>query len=448
MKAKSIVIKNAWICQVKSDAIQPIFGDIDISGNKITDIHSKDFHQFITLKRNDLNTADNKNSLDAGGRIVTVPLINYHDHFYSRLAKGLPLSGPLDNFIHILENLWWKLDNALDLEMVKASVQMAVIESIRQGVTYIFDHHSSPNNTDHSLSVIAEVLKSSNIRGVLCFETSNRKGDEVGLKALKENRNFIETETNQDILGMLGMHAPFTLSNKTLEIASKLTRDLQVGIHIHLAEDVHEKKYSQQTFGMSPVERLHKFNLLTEKSILAHAIHLDTTDLQLIEENGSAIVYNLDSNLNNAVGLPVFAERKNGFTSLLGTDGMHANIARSFKQLFLISRNQGNSFDFSFQLIEKVYLKSIKYIRSYFPDFSNLQKGDRADLIVWNYVPPTPFTDKNFWSHFIYGIIESNIHSVLQGGKFLLRQHQIVKFDESKILNEIYRQGERLYHKL
>jgi cytosine/adenosine deaminase-related metal-dependent hydrolase len=364
------------------------------------------------------------------------------------LAKGLPLSGAMDTFLHILENLWWKLDNALDLEMVRASVQMAVIESIRQGVTYIFDHHASPNSTDQSLSLIAEVLKSCNIRGVLCFETSDRNNHEVGLKALKENRNFIETESNEDILGILGLHAPFTLSDETLEMASRLTRDLQVGIHIHLAEDVHEVKYSHKKFGISPAQRLNNFKLLTAKSMLAHAIHLKPADYQLIAQNGSAIVSNLDSNLNNAVGLPIFSEVPVSITTLLGTDGMNANIARALKQFFLLSRNQGNSFDYSFQLVQKVYLDSIMYIKSYFPDFPHLQKGNRADLIIWEYVPPTPFSEKNFLSHFIYGILESNIHSVMQGGEFILFKRQFVNLDENKILSAIYHQGERLYKKL
>ncbi len=97
--------------------------------------------------------------INAGGRVVTIPMINFHDHFYSRLAKGLPLKGSMENFEEILQNLWWKLDLALDEEMIRASAQMAALESIRNGVTYIFDHHSSPKSANGSLEIIADVLQ-------------------------------------------------------------------------------------------------------------------------------------------------------------------------------------------------------------------------------------------------------------------------------------------------
>jgi cytosine/adenosine deaminase-related metal-dependent hydrolase len=75
----------------------------------------------------------------------------------------------MSTFQNILKNLWWKLDLDLDIDMIKASSQMAVMESIRNGVTYIFDHHASPGNTEGSLATIADVLENSGLRGVLCF---------------------------------------------------------------------------------------------------------------------------------------------------------------------------------------------------------------------------------------------------------------------------------------
>ncbi len=148
---KNIKINKCMISQIVDDSINPIFGDILIENGKITSIIEHDIANHTHDK--------DENNIDAEGRVVTIPLVNFHDHIYSRLAKGLPIQGEMNSFQNILKNLWWKLDLDLDLEMTKASAQMAVLESIRNGVTYIFDHHASPNNTLGSLAEIANVIE-------------------------------------------------------------------------------------------------------------------------------------------------------------------------------------------------------------------------------------------------------------------------------------------------
>ncbi len=141
-----------------------------------------------------------------------------------------------------------------------------------------------------------------------------------------------------------------------------------------------------------------------------------------IEKSESAIVYNLDSNLNNAVGLPELFTAQLKIPILTGTDGMNSNPARTLKQIFLLSRYQGMTFDQSFDLVKKVYFDQLNFIQKYFPDFTSLNIKDRADLIIWDYVPPTPFMEENFWGHFIYGILDRPVHSVIQNGNVLMNR--------------------------
>ncbi|MCK5087441.1 MAG: amidohydrolase family protein, partial [Melioribacteraceae bacterium] len=317
-------ITNVWICQVGIETIIPIFGDIEIDDGRIIDIKEKSF-SIVNFEIN----SDDADIINGGGRVVTVSLVNFHDHIYSRLAKGLSIKGKMDNFQNILENLWWKLDLELDLPMIEASAKMAALESIKNGVTYIFDHHASPSTTVDSLKTIAGVLKEFDLRGVLCFETSDRNGDQLSEQALNENINFFNNYTNDDIKSLMGLHASFTLKNETLEKAAQMLNERKLGIHVHLCEDQSDVELSKKEFGFSPVERFVKYNLLNSKSILAHGIHLTENDYSAISQSGSAIVYNLDSNLNNSVGLPDFKMVPSNLPILVGTDGMHANIARS-----------------------------------------------------------------------------------------------------------------------
>lgn len=436
-------IVNAWICQVEDNKISPVFGDVIFYDGRIAEIRERNFEEFRSEP-----VPKSENVLNAAGRVLTLPMINFHDHFYSRLAKGLPLFGPMENFQNILENLWWKLDRALDLEMVEACAHIAAMESIRNGVTYIFDHHVSPDATTGSLALIRDTLAQFDLRGVLCFETSDRNGRELADAAIRENEQFLRDSISDDFKGMVGLHASFTISDETLKKAASLVQKYNAGIHIHLCEDKVDRELSKKKFGKFPARRLADFHLLNDKSILSHGVHLDESDYSLISKAGSAIAYNPDSNMNNAVGLPKFSHVPDAIPILLGTDGMHANMSRSTKQLFLLLRHSGTDFDESFRRIQKIYFDQLSFVKNYFSDFPSLKIDDRADMILWDYIPPTPFSADNFWGHFLYGVLERNIHSVVQHGMFLLKNYQLVGVDEAAITENIYRQGSRLFEKV
>jgi cytosine/adenosine deaminase-related metal-dependent hydrolase len=438
---QTIVITNAWLCQIKQKSINPIFGDLIINKGTISDIKVRNPADFMSKSDRVVNA-----DLDAAGRVISVPMINFHEHCYSRLAKGVPLAGSLADFYHILNNFWWQVDRALDLDMIRASAQMAALESIQSGVTYIFDHHASPQAIRGSLLTIAEVFADLGLRGVVCIEASDRNGPEASEEMLAETKAFNQSYRTANIKGMIGLHATFTLSEITLQKARQLVQDFQSGIHIHVCEDPIDREENRKAYNETPVQRLHRHGLLNPKSILAHGIHLDEVDYELITGAQSAIAYNPDSNMNNAVGLPVFSRVPLEIPILTGTDGMHANIARSLKQLFLLHRHQQNSIDSSIQWLQKIYFDQLQFVRTYFPDFPSLMIGDRADLIIWEYVPPTPFSTTNFWGHFVYGLLEYPIHSVMMNGRFLMTSKTIM--NARSIRNQIVQQGQRLYEKL
>lgn len=439
-KKHSFKIANAWICRIDNNSIVPIFGDLEIEHGKIARIFKRNFSDYIEKKSNTGNSI-----YDAGGRLLTVPLVNFHDHFYSRLAKGLPLNKPMNNFQNVLKNLWWDLDKKLTLDMVKASAQMSVIEAIKNGVTYIFDHHSSPIAADGSLGKIAEILVENSIRGALCFETTDRNGAALSKTGLEENINFLKNYSSSNLKSLLGLHASFTLSDDTLAEASEIIEEYDLGIHIHLCEDKSDRILSKQYTDQLPVKRLIQNKLLNGKSILGHGVFLTQREYYQIAASGSAIVYNPDSNMNNAVGLPVYSKVPRNIPILIGTDGMHANIAKSMKQYFLLLRNQKNSMEDAFRLFIKSYFDQIAFVKKYFEDFPGLFENDRADFIIWDYIPPTPINETNFWGHFIYGALEYNIMTVIQDGKYLLKDFQLTEIDDVEVFKDIFKQGKKLF---
>ncbi len=436
-------IENAWICKIKGENVLPVFGDLEIIDEKISKIKRKSFSSYLKTPQDKSNR---KNVYDAKGSVLTIPLVNFHEHFYSRLAKGLEIKGETDSFISILENLWWKLDRALTLDAVRFSAEMGVLESIKNGVTYIFDHHASPSYVKGSLAVISRILEKYKVRGVLAFEISDRNGDKITDASFSETENFYSEFSNSNIQAMLGLHASFTVSDNTLKRAKELSEQTGLPIHIHLCEDKADRTESKKNYGNFPAQRLAKFGLLNDKTILAHGIHLNKKEYETISKYNSAIALNPDSNLNNAVGLPNFNLIKN-ITLLSGTDGMHANPLRTLKNIFLLSRHSGLSFDESFELITKMFFGQLEFVKKYFPDFTGLSEGERADFVIWDYVPPTPINKNNFFGHYLYGIAERSPKSVFQGGKPLMIDKILVNIDEEEINKSIFNQGKKLARK-
>ncbi len=438
-KTKTIY-SNAWLCQNKSNTLSPLFCDFIVENGKIRDIIKKDFYSAMKHAEDGEHTKN-----DLAGRFVTPPVVNFHEHFYSRLAKGLNISGSMSGFQNILHNLWWKLDRILDQDLIRASAQMACIESIKSGASYIFDHHASPFETEGSLSVIMETMDDFNLNGVLCFETSDRNGAEYASKALEENFRFFNENSNDNFKSLLGLHASFTISDDTLQEAAKLIKENDLGIHIHLCEDVCDRKLSYEFAEVFPVQRLKENELLNYKSILAHGIFLTEEDYTIISDKGCAIVYNPDSNLNNSVGLPDYNIVPSSIPILTGTDGMNANVSGSLKRLFLLARHQGFSFDEAFFLVKKIYFDQYNFIKRYFPDFTNLEINNNADFVIWDYIPPTPVNNDNIWGHIIYGLLDSRPKSVINNGQYLMKDFKIVSQNEDRVYNNIISQGERLY---
>ena len=169
-------------------------------------------------------------------------LVCAHHHLYSSLARGMPApTSTPTSFVEILNSVWWKLDQALDLETIAWSAKLGALEALRSGTTCIIDHHESPNAIEGSLSTIAEACATVGVRVNTCYGVTDRnpglseKSHQMTAEAkrgLEENRRFIEGGGR----GMVGVHAAFTCSDETLEAAASLASELNVGVHVHVAE--------------------------------------------------------------------------------------------------------------------------------------------------------------------------------------------------------------------
>ena len=248
----------------------------------------------------------------------TPGLVCAHHHLYSTLARGMPPPPKTPtNFQEILEQIWWRLDAALDLEMIRWSAMLGALEALESGTTAIVDHHESPNAIEGSLDVIAEACAEVGVRVLCAYGITDRNGAAGAKRGLEENERFISAGGN----GLIGVHAAFTCSDESLHAAAALATGLGVGVHIHVAE------------GTSDIEAPQRLEGLTNDDwLLAHCVHLPTEHALT-----GTIVHNPMSNLNNEVGYANPARFTNPVA--LGTDGIGANVIESFRVAYVMQRS-------------------------------------------------------------------------------------------------------------
>ncbi len=265
-------------------------------------------------------------ALDARGAMVEPGAVNAHTHLYSGLAPyGLPAPAPTpQNFLQILERVWWRLDRALDPASLRASARLYVGEALLAGCTALVDHHESPGTLEGSLTLLAEEATSLGIRLATGYGATERNGgrDEAE-RGLAECVRFARTAPS-GVKPLVALHASFTVSDDTIRQAGRLARELGTVVHVHVAEDVADVDDAKRRGFEGPLERLLSLDGLPPGSILAHGVHLPAASVRRAAEAGHWLVQNPRSNVGNRVGYP--AALSESPLVALGTDGYPAHM--------------------------------------------------------------------------------------------------------------------------
>lgn len=342
---------------------------------------------------------------DCSRTIVMPGLINCHTHIYSTFARGMNVPFDPKNFQDILDQLWWKLDGQLDKKAVYYSGLIYGCECIKNGVTSIIDHHASGLDIKGSLKELKKsICDYLGMRGIFCFETSDRFDIE---ECIGENLQFAKNKSEKHA-GLFGMHASMSLSNYTLKNISSVIGDIP--IHIHVAESKDDVKDCYKKYGKSIVKRLNDFGLLNNNSIIAHCVHINEEEAELIAQNGCKIAMNPTSNMNNAVGLANYEMfRKFKIPCMIGNDGLGVNITRDFLNIVFTMKNRLNSTT-KFNLDDLIHMinNGYEYISNILDiNIGRIEKGYKADIITIPYNPPTTMNSDNIFGHVFFGIFDN-----------------------------------------
>ncbi len=337
---------------------------------------------------------------------VTPGMVCGHHHLYSALARGMPAPPRQPTtFIEILEQIWWRLDVALDDEMIRWSAMLAAVEALQCGTTSIVDHHESPSSIEGSLTTIADACAAVGVRTNLTYGVTDRHGPDGARRGLAENERFLRGGGR----GMVGVHAAFTCSDQTLRAAADLAAELAVGVHIHVAEGPDDANAGERLEGLARAD-WH----------LVHCVHLD-------RELPGTIAHNPRSNMNNSVGYARPADRPNPI--VLGTDGIGADMLEEARLAYV-------------RLREADVLASPDVVWQWLDNGYALFPEARHDTVTWNY----PHADSAWHVAFTPGMRALDV--TLASGEVVLRDGVPTRVDLDEVRAKAAEQAKRLFARL
>jgi len=436
-----LLLKNACILQFQPAAVKNGM-DILIDGPRIADVGKN-----IIVDRKDTRT------VDLEGKLVSPGLVCGHNHFYSVLARGILAEiKPSTDFVSILQNLWWKLDRAIDEEILLYSGLIGAIEALRSGTTSVIDHHASPSFIKGSLKVLKSAFEKAGLRGILCYEVTDRNGNRGMSDGIDENISFAETIERERKSGLtdnlieaaVGAHAPFTLGEEALGMLAEAVNKTGRGLHIHLAEDLYDPSYSRHIHRKDLTERLEECGLLNEKTICAHGVHLTDSDIEKLNRHDSFLVHNARSNMNNGVG---YAEKLPSFRNVaLGTDGIGSDMFEEMKFAFFKHRDSGGEY-WPSDFLDFLHSGNSLLERYFNMSFGKIEKNYKADLVIYDYQSPTPLVGENIAGHIAFGLSSRDVKTVIVNGVTVYENRQF-PFDIEPVYEEASRAARRLWQRM
>ena len=322
---------------------------------------------------------------------------------------------------------------------MRAAVRFGLLEAVVAGATVVVDHHVSAGCVDGILDVIAEEISAAGVRAVLCYEITDRDGEQIARAGLRETERFLATlgRYRGSIKAMVGLHAMSTVGPTSLAAAVDLAQRHGVGIHLHVGEAVHDNDLSVTRFGDRPLARLEQAGGLNSQSLIAHAVHVTQDEISLLAQRDVMVAHNPRSNASNGVGTADLAAlKKAGVTVGIGGDGFTQDIWSELALMTLLQRQRFHSplvlppesaVDIGLQgnaaIIER--LSSWRMGR--------IEPGCEADIVVLDTEPTIPITGQNAQWHLANGLPGSRVRDVFAGARAIFTTGRPTTLDEEHI---------------
>jgi 5-methylthioadenosine/S-adenosylhomocysteine deaminase len=365
---------------------------------------------------------------------VLIPgLVNLHTHAAMTLMRGLADDKVLMDWLR--NHIWPVESRMVSAAFVSEGTLLACAEMLRAGITCFADMYFFPQ-------AAAEAAVQAGMRaaiGIIVIEMpSPYAGD--ARDYLAKGLAMRDALRDEPLLSFcMAPHAPYTVTDATLERVATYAAELDIPVHIHLHETQEEIRDSLSMHHVRPIERLQRIGLLGPGLIAVHAVHLEAGEIASLAQHGCSVAHCPSSNLKLASGIaPIATMRSQGINVGLGSDGAASNnrldLLNEMRLAALLAK--GTSGDptaipahAALQMATLGGAKALGLERR----IGSLVPGKRADITAVDLasIELSPCYDPA--SHLVYAAGREHVTHVWVDGELRVRDRQLVSLDERKL---------------
>ncbi|MFC7135824.1 amidohydrolase [Halobaculum litoreum] len=370
-------------------------------------------------------------TLDAAGGLVIPGLVNAHCHAAMTLLRGYADDEPLDTWLR--EHVW-PVEAALTPDDIRAGTELALVELIRSGVTAFADMY-------FAVEEVAAAVEAAGIRARLGHGVVTvGKDDEAARADLEESfavAERLDGAADGRVRTAVMPHSLTTVADDLLAETADRARDADVPIHFHLNETPDEVAPIVDEHGVRPSAHADELGLLTDSTFVAHGVHTDPSEFDVLAERGTSVVHCPASNMKLASGMaPVQAMLDAGVPVALGTDGAASNNdldlfdeLRDAAMLGKLAADDAAAVDAetAFRMATAGGAEALGI------DAGRIAAGANADLAVVDLDAPHLTPAHDLVSHLVYAVRGSDVRHTVCDGRVVMRDRDVLAFDEAAV---------------
>ena len=368
-------------------------------------------------------------TVDYEGAWIMPGLVNCHTHSAMTLLRGIRDDSNLHEW---LEDYIWPAESLFTAEVTTKAVQFALAEMLLSGTTTFNDMYN-PHGVD-----IKQIYQAVRQSGMRCYfsPTLFTSPAETAAETLARTRAIIEeilSYDDEDFQVMVAPHSPYACDEDLLKGSVDLARELDLRLHIHVAETQNENKIILERYGKRPLAFLKGLGYLEQPAIFAHGVELNPSEIADLATSSVSMAHNPISNLKLASGVaPVTNLLAAGVTVGLATDSVASNnnldMFEEGRTAALLQKMWvGDASQFTIEQALKAQTIEGAKALGLEDKIGSLEVGKQADFIA---IQPKGrihlYPLENMLSHLVYAVKGSDVQDVYIAGKQVVRDGQVL----------------------
>ncbi len=387
-------------------------------------------------------TARGDATLDASGSLVVPGLVNTHCHVAMTLLRGYADDKPLDAWLR--EDIW-PTEAALEPADIAAGTRLGAVELLKNGVTALGDMY-------FEIPEIADALAEAGLRarighGIVTVgkdEADARADFEEGLEYARE----LDGAADGRIRTALMPHSLTTVDGELLDEFVPRARKADIPLHYHANETREEVEPIVEEHGVRPLEYADELGMLEPGDFIAHGVHTDETEIELLAERDVGVAHCPASNMKLASGIaPIQEMLESGVTVGIGTDGAASNndldAFDELRDAAMIGKlGADDAAAVAAPNVVRAATEGGAKLLGF--DSGRIEVGALADLAVVDLEKPHLTPAHDLVSHLAYAVRGSDVEHTVVGGEIVVQNREVRSFDETEVRREAEHRAEAL----